>query len=41
MESEDFAVYPYEWWHFDYGDWSEYAIQNVTFEQVSEQGGGQ
>ncbi len=41
MESEGFAVYPYEWWHFDYGDWSEYAIQNLTFEQVGEQGGGQ
>jgi len=29
MEAEGFAVYEYEWWHFDYRDWKSYAIQNV------------
>jgi D-alanyl-D-alanine dipeptidase len=34
MEAEGFAVYDYEWWHFDYRDWKQYAIQNVRFEEV-------
>jgi D-alanyl-D-alanine dipeptidase len=29
-----FAVYPQEWWHFDYKDWQSYAVQNVTFEKL-------
>ncbi len=37
MESEGFAVYEFEWWHFDYRDWKSYAIQNVRFETM---GGG-
>jgi D-alanyl-D-alanine dipeptidase len=28
MEAEGFAVYGYEWWHFDYNDWRRYPIQN-------------
>jgi D-alanyl-D-alanine dipeptidase len=36
MESEDFTVYPEEWWHFDYKDWKEYGIQNVKFEDLKE-----
>lgn len=39
MEAEGFAVYPNEWWHFDYKDWKEYPIMNVRFEDVG--GGGQ
>jgi D-alanyl-D-alanine dipeptidase len=35
MEAEGFKVYEYEWWHFDYGDWRSYAIQNVRFEDIS------
>ncbi len=35
MESEDFTVYTYEWWHFDYRDWPKYPILNLTFEQLS------
>ena len=35
LESEGFAVYPYEWWHFDYKDWQQYPILNLTFEQLS------
>jgi D-alanyl-D-alanine dipeptidase len=34
MESEGFAVYPQEWWHFDYKDWKEYPIINIPFEKV-------
>jgi CubicO group peptidase (beta-lactamase class C family)/D-alanyl-D-alanine dipeptidase len=40
MEEEGFHVYEYEWWHFDYRDWAEYAIQNDTFEQLAAKGGG-
>jgi D-alanyl-D-alanine dipeptidase len=35
MESEGFAVYEDEWWHFDYKDWREYAIGNVPFEKLA------
>jgi len=35
MEKQGFTVYPSEWWHFDYQDWKEYAIQNVPFEQLA------
>jgi D-alanyl-D-alanine dipeptidase len=35
MEAEGFAVYEYEWWHFDYRDWKSYAIQNVGFEAIA------
>jgi zinc D-Ala-D-Ala dipeptidase len=34
MESQGFRVYPQEWWHFDYEDWQDYAIGNVTFGQL-------
>jgi D-alanyl-D-alanine dipeptidase len=34
MEMQGFSVYPTEWWHFDYRDWKEYAIQNVPFEDL-------
>jgi D-alanyl-D-alanine dipeptidase len=34
MEREGFSVYQYEWWHFDYADWSRYPILNRTFEQL-------
>jgi D-alanyl-D-alanine dipeptidase len=35
MESEGFAVYEFEWWHFDYKDWREYPILNTPFEKLS------
>ena len=35
MEAQGFAVYPEEWWHFDYMDWSDYAIGTATFTQLS------
>lgn len=34
MDSEGFAVYEFEWWHFDYKDWREYGIQNTAFENL-------
>jgi CubicO group peptidase (beta-lactamase class C family)/D-alanyl-D-alanine dipeptidase len=34
MEAEGFSVYEAEWWHFDYSDWREYPIVNLTFEQL-------
>jgi D-alanyl-D-alanine dipeptidase len=35
MEGEGFAVNPEEWWHFDYKDWQQYAIGNVSFDKIS------
>jgi D-alanyl-D-alanine dipeptidase len=35
MEAQGFAVYEYEWWHFDYRDWKSYAIGNVRFEDIA------
>jgi len=37
LEQEGFNVYLYEWWHFDYKDWRQYPILNVTFEHLSRQ----
>ena len=34
MEEQGFAIYPYEWWHFDHGTWSEYPILNLAFEEL-------
>lgn len=34
MESEGFAVYPPEWWHYDYRDWQSYAVENIAFEDL-------
>ena len=39
MEAEGFAVYEAEWWHFDYKDWAQYPILNVTFEELEKQRG--
>jgi D-alanyl-D-alanine dipeptidase len=35
MEREGFTVYNVEWWHFDYADWREYPVLNLTFEELS------
>ncbi|HXT17183.1 MAG TPA: M15 family metallopeptidase [Gemmatimonadaceae bacterium] len=35
MEHEGFTVNPTEWWHFDYKDWSSYAIGNVPFDKIA------
>jgi CubicO group peptidase (beta-lactamase class C family)/D-alanyl-D-alanine dipeptidase len=34
LEAEGFTVYAYEWWHFDYKDWQQYPILNLTFERL-------
>jgi D-alanyl-D-alanine dipeptidase len=34
MQKEGFTQLPGEWWHFDYKDWKEYPILNVSFEDV-------
>ena len=34
MEAEGFTVNEDEWWHFDYKDWPQYPILNLTFEQL-------
>jgi zinc D-Ala-D-Ala dipeptidase len=34
MEAQGFAVYAEEWWHFDYKDWSDYAIGTATFTEL-------
>jgi zinc D-Ala-D-Ala dipeptidase len=34
MEAEGFAVYEPEWWHYDYKDWREYPIMDVSFEEL-------
>jgi CubicO group peptidase (beta-lactamase class C family)/D-alanyl-D-alanine dipeptidase len=39
MEDEGFLVYPFEWWHFDYGDWQKYPILNITFEKLASTSG--
>ncbi|MDT4968252.1 MAG: zinc D-Ala-D-Ala dipeptidase [Acidobacteriota bacterium] len=35
MEAEGFAVYAPEWWHYDYKDWREYPILDLTFKEIS------
>ena len=35
MESEGFAVYEPEWWHYDFKDWKEYPILNVRFSEIN------
>lgn len=34
MESEGFVVYQPEWWHYDYKDWKEYPILNISFSEI-------
>ncbi|HJQ68680.1 MAG TPA: M15 family metallopeptidase [Blastocatellia bacterium] len=39
MEAEGFAVYEPEWWHYDYKDWREYPILNVSFSEIVKRAG--
>lgn len=34
LEQEGFAVYEYEWWHFDFQGWEQYRIMNVPFDKI-------
>ena len=35
MEDEGFTVNPNEWWHFDYKNWEDYAIYDVSFAEAA------
>ncbi len=35
MEAEGFNVYAPEWWHYDYKDWREYPILNLSFAELA------
>ena len=34
MEAEGFAPYEPEWWHYDYKDWRQYPILDLSFSQL-------
>ncbi len=34
MEAAGFTVNPKEWWHFDYKDWEQYAIYDISFDAI-------
>ncbi len=34
MEAQGFDALPSEWWHFDYKDWRQYPITNITFDKI-------
>src|SRR4030095_8499600 len=35
MEAEGFIVNENEWWHFDYKDWEQYAIYDISFAEAA------
>ena len=37
MEMQGFAVFEWEWWHFDYKDWKKYPIGTKRFEEINKQ----
>jgi len=37
MEDEGFTVNPNEWWHFDYKNWQDYAIYDISFAEAGQQ----
>jgi len=34
MEAEGFQVYEPEWWHYDYKDWRQYPILDISFKEI-------
>ncbi|HEV3471088.1 MAG TPA: M15 family metallopeptidase [Pyrinomonadaceae bacterium] len=36
MEAEGFLVFEPEWWHFDYKDWREYPILDISFSEIEQ-----
>ena len=34
MEAEGFTVNPNEWWHFDYKNWQDYGIYDISFSEA-------
>jgi zinc D-Ala-D-Ala dipeptidase len=37
MEDAGFTVNPNEWWHFDYKNWQDYAIYDISFTEAANQ----
>ena len=35
MEEEGFSVNPNEWWHFDFKNWQDYAIYDISFAEAA------
>ncbi|HWS86181.1 MAG TPA: M15 family metallopeptidase [Pyrinomonadaceae bacterium] len=35
MEAEGFTPYEPEWWHYDYKDWRQYPILNLSFSELT------
>ncbi len=35
MEAEGFTPYEPEWWHYDFKDWREYPILNLSFAEIA------
>lgn len=35
MEAAGFTVNPNEWWHFDYKDWQQYPIYDISFAEAA------
>ena len=35
MEAEGFVVNPNEWWHFDFNDWEQYPIADISFDEAA------
>ena len=35
MEAEGFIVNPNEWWHFDFKNWQDYAIYDISFAEAA------
>ena len=38
MEAEGFTVNPNEWWHFDFKNWQDYAIYDISFVEAAKHG---
>lgn len=38
LEAEGFKPYEPEWWHYDFKDWREYPILNLSFAELTEGG---
>ncbi len=30
MKQNHFSVYPYEWWHFDYKNWEDFSLMDIS-----------
>jgi D-alanyl-D-alanine dipeptidase len=36
MERNGFAVYPHEWWHFDFKGWEAFPLMDIRFEELEQ-----